>query len=428
MSEEQEAEKPEALPGQLVFSWGAEASRAKKKKKKTSVRKSRKVKTAQAKTMKKSARKTTKKSPVTKKKAVKKTASKKVKTPPRKKVQEPVATSVAADVNFANEVDCFDLKWGARMPKLGLGFWKIENEKTPQLCEEAIRVGYRHLDCACDYGNEAEVGQGIASALKNGLCEREDLWVTSKLWNTYHDPRHVQQACEKSLADLGVDYLDLYLVHFPIAQRFVPFEKRYPPGWFFNPEAPEPVIEEESVPLAETWKAMENLAKSGLVKNIGICNVGTSQIRDLLATAKIRPSVLQVESHPFLAQEKLLRFCQKENIVYTAFSPLGAESYYSLGMAEPSESMLQHKVVRQIAKSVGKTPAQVLLRWGVQRGTAVIPKTSQPERLVENIDVFGFSLDDSQMQQLTQLDTGRRFNDPGDFGEKAFNTFLPIYE
>jgi len=320
------------------------------------------------------------------------------------------------------------MKWGARFPKMGFGFWKVDQDKTADVCRSAIEIGYRHLDCACDYGNEVEVGQGIKAAVRDGLCDRDDLWVTSKLWNTYHSPEHVRQACEKSLDDLQLDYLDLYLIHFPIAQRFVPFEKRYPPGWFFDPDADHPIIEEARVPVSETWQAMEELAKSGLVRNIGICNFGTSQIRDLLSYAKIRPAVLQVETHPYLTQEKLLRYCNQEKIAYTAFSPLGAQSYFSLGMADPSEAVMEHKVVKDIAKATGKTAAQVLLRWGVQRGTAVIPKTSRKARMIENISVFDFALTADQMLAIDSLNQGRRFNDPGNFAEAAFNTFLPIYE
>lgn len=345
------------------------------------------------------------------------------------------AASIAPEVktkpsaySYHEAVDSISMKWGDQFPKVGFGFWKVEKENTAEVCRSAIEVGYRHLDCACDYGNEVEVGQGIAKAIEDGLCEREDLWVTSKLWNTYHAAEHVLPACQRSLQDLGLDYLDLYLIHFPIAQRYVPFETNYPPGWFFDPNADQPVIEEARVPVSETWQAMEELAKSGLVRNIGICNFGTSQIRDLLSYAKIRPAVLQVEAHPYLAQEKLLRYCHEQKIACTAFSPLGAQSYFSLGMADPSEAVLKHAVIKRISGEVGKTEAQVLLRWGVQRGTAVIPKTSSRERMIENIDIFGFDLTQDQMAAISALDQGRRFNDPGQFGEAAFNTFLPIYE
>jgi D-xylose reductase len=314
------------------------------------------------------------------------------------------------------------------LPSVGLGLWKIAPGDVGGLIEEAVRVGYRHLDSACDYGNEAEAGEGIARALAAGHCTRDDLWVTSKLWNTYHAPEHVRPAVERTLRDLRLDCLDCYLVHFPIALAYVPFETRYPPGWFFDPDAEKPAMQLAKVPLADTWGAMEELVDAGLVKRIGLCNVGTAQLRDLQAGARIQPAVLQVEMHPLLAQEKLLRFCREAGIAVTAFSPLGAPSYVSLGMASEGDSLLVHPVITEIAAAVQRTAAQVLLRWGVQRGTAVIPKTSRPERLAENLAVFDFTLTPEQVTAISSLDQGRRFNDPGVFGEQFFNTFVPIYE
>ena len=322
----------------------------------------------------------------------------------------------------------FSLSTGAALPGVGFGFWKVEKSDAAEVAQKAISVGYRHLDCACDYGNEVEVGYGIAQAISTGLCHRDDLWVTSKLWNTFHSAEHVRMACEKSLQDLGLKQLDLYLIHFPIAQKYVPFETRYPPGWFFDPAAPAPRMEETRVPISETWAAMEKLVDDGLVKHIGICNFGTSLLRDLLSYARIRPAVLQVESHPFLVQEKLLRYCQQEKIAFTAFSPLGAASYYSLGMAAPHESLLDHSIVQCIALEKHRSAAQVLLRWGVQRGASVIPKTTNIARMKENLAIFDFELSPDEMHSISGLDRHRRFNDPGVFCESAFNTFCPIYE
>ena len=317
---------------------------------------------------------------------------------------------------------------GVVLRSVGFGFWKVEKSSAAEVAQQAIAAGYRHLDCACDYGNEAEVGHGIAQAIDAGLCQRDDLWVTSKLWNTYHSAEHVRMACEKSLKDLGLQQLDLYLIHFPIAQKYVPIDVRYPPGWFFDPAAAMPCMQEVRVPISQTWAAMEKLVDDGLVKHIGICNFGTSLLRDLLSYARIRPTVLQVESHPFLVQAKLLRYCQQENIAFTAFSPLGAASYYSLGMASPSESLLDHPIVQCIALEKHRSAAQVLLRWGVQRGTSVIPKTSDVARMKENLQLFDFELTEVEMQSIAGLDRHRRFNDPGVFCESAFNTFCPIYE
>ena len=320
------------------------------------------------------------------------------------------------------------LNTGDELPAVGLGMWKVDTDIIPNLVQEAIKAGYRHFDNACDYGNEAEVGQGLEAAYEAGLCQREDLWLTSKLWNTFHEADKVKEACVKSLLDLQTDYLDLYLIHFPIALEYVPIETRYPPGWFFDPDADFPKMHPVKVPIRETWEAMEELVRDGLVKNIGICNFNTLLIRDLLSYAEIPPAVLQVELHPHLTQQKLLRYCQQEGIAVTGFSPFGASSYLSIGMAEESESLLNDPIIGTIANEVGRSPAQVLLRWGVQRGTAVVPKTSKVERLRENLSLFDFELNETQMKSIDDLNRNRRYNDPGDFCEAAFNTFFPIYE
>lgn len=314
------------------------------------------------------------------------------------------------------------------MPAVGLGTWKIENDSTAEVVRRAAEIGYRHFDCASDYGNEREVGEGLAAVIRDGVCPRDDLWLTSKLWNTDHRPQHVRTALERTLSDLGLDRLDLYLIHFPIALEHVPHDVRYPAGWLHDPDAANPAMKPIRVPIAQTWRAMEGLVRAGLTDRIGVCNFGVSLLRDLLSYALIPPAVLQVESHPRLAQEKLLRFCQESGVAFTAFSPLGAQSYFSLGMAHEADSLLRHPVVESISQARGRSPAQVLLRWGVQRGTSVIPKSTNAERLSENLAVFDFELDDVEMAALTDIDEGHRYNDPGVFCEAAFNTFFPIYE
>lgn len=317
---------------------------------------------------------------------------------------------------------------GGQFPTLGLGTWKIPKELTPSVVRDAVELGYRHFDCACDYGNEVQVGEGLAAAIGEGLCQRDDLWVTSKLWNTYHEPQHVRAACERSLRDLRLDVLDLYLIHFPIALAYVPFETRYPPEWFYDPAAPQPAMKPIKVPYSETWGAMEQLVKDGLVRRIGVCNLNVSMLREVLSYCSIRPAVHQVEMHPYLTQARLKRYCDQESIAVTAFSPFGADSYISLGMAQPDERVLQNPVILELAANHGKTAAQVALRWAIQRGTVAIPKSQSTQHLKENLEIYDFQLSESEMHSIDLLNHDRRFNDPADFGEKAFNTFFPIFD
>jgi len=315
-----------------------------------------------------------------------------------------------------------------QMPLIGLGLWKIEQELTAKAVVDAIEIGYRHLDSAADYGNEEQAGEGIRAALDKGLCTRQDLWVTSKLWNTFHRAEHVRAACEKTLSDLGLDYLDSYLIHFPISLKYVDFTNRYPPEWIYDPLADSPKMEIDPVPLAQTWAAMESLVEAGLVKTIGVCNYNSGLLHDLMAYSNIKPATLQIESHPYLTQESLIRIARDYGLAVTAFSPLGALSYVALDMATPHDSVLNEPAVCAAAERVQRTPAQVALRWGIQRGTAIIPKSSKRERLVENLALFDFELNDQEMADISNLNANRRFNDPAAFCEAAFNKFYPIYD
>lgn len=315
-----------------------------------------------------------------------------------------------------------------QMPAVGFGLWKIEKSDTADMVFKAIEAGYRHLDSAADYGNEAEAGEGIRRAINQGICTRQDLWITSKLWNTFHHPDHVREACEKTLTDLGLEYLDMYLVHFPISLKYVPIAERYPPEWIFETGADQPAMAIDPVPLSDTWRAMEELTHTNLVRHIGVCNYNSGLLHDLMAYAKVKPAMLQIESHPYLTQERLIRLAQENDIAVTAFSPLGAGSYVELSMATSNDSVLNQPVVQAIARRVQRTPAQVVLRWGIQRGTSVIPKTSRVERLPENLSVFDFSLSNDDMAAISALNQNRRFNDPGAFCEQAFGRFYPIYD
>lgn len=347
-------------------------------------------------------------------------------SPGSRRVVAAISRGVVEDVGVARPT--LSLQSGDSMPALGLGCWKLDKAVCADVVYNAIKLGYRLIDSAADYGNERETGAGIRRALEEGVCRRDELFVVSKLWNTFH--AHVDEGFAKTLADLGLDYLDLYLVHFPIAQRYVPVDTRYPPEWIYDPDAPEPRMEfDYSVTYQDTWAAMESLHDRGLVRNIGCCNVGATHLRQMLCYARVRPAVLQVEMHPYNVQARLLRFARAVGVQTTAFSNLASASYVELGMATVADSLLEHSLVKEIAaKHPTKTPAHVLLRWGLQRGTAVIPKTANLSRLKANLELFDFALAPEDMAAIDGLDAKRRFNDPGHFCEVAFNTFCPIYD
>ncbi|KAJ2904492.1 D-xylose reductase [Coemansia aciculifera] len=305
------------------------------------------------------------------------------------------------------------------MPTVGLGMWKVGCDAAADQVYEAIKAGYRLFDCACDYGNESQIGQGISRALSDGLVTRSDLFITSKLWCTYHRHEHVEPALRRTLKDLGLDYVDLYLVHFPIALKYVPFEHRYPPEWSF--EVGGPVIH-DGVPYQETWQAMEELCNKGLAKSIGISNMPGALIYDVLSYARIKPAVLQIEVHPYLVREQLVSLAQAEGIAVTVYSSFGDTSYHEINMAPKGPEftpLLTHQVVASVAARHGKSPAQVLLRWAIDRGCAVIPKSSNSARLRENLDLFDFELSPDDVKLISGLDRNMRFNDPANYANRA---------
>ena len=264
-----------------------------------------------------------------------------------------------------------------------------------------------------DYGNEQEAGQGIARAIKEGIVKREELFIVSKLWNTFHDKENVKPICKKQLKDYGIDYFDLYIVHFPIALQHVDPSHRYPPSWFDDNGKVQP----SKASLAETWKAMEEVHSEGLAKNIGISNYNGALILDLLRYAKTIPATLQIEHHPYLTQEPLVQLCKSLDITITAYSSFGPQSFVELGLSKDTQTLFEVQSVKSIADKHGKTPAQVLLRWATQRGIAVIPKSNNQNRLAQNLDVCSFDLSSDEIKSISALDRNLRFNNPPDVSD-----------
>ncbi|KAJ7302094.1 Aldo keto reductase [Mycena albidolilacea] len=298
-----------------------------------------------------------------------------------------------------------------QMPLVGFGLWKVTKSTCADTVYNAIKVGYRLFDGACDYGNEKEAGEGVNRALKEGLVTRDQLFITSKLWNTFHAKEHVKALAERQLAAWGLEYFDLFLIHFPIALKYVDPTERYPPEWY---GVDGKTVELQNTPLQETWVAMEELVDLGLVKNIGISNCQGSLLLDINRYARIKPQVLQVELHPYLTQESLVALAKELGIAITAYSSLGPQGYYELSMDQGAPSLLTHNVITSIANWHNKSPAQVLLRWATQRGTAVIPKSNIEKQYVENLGIQSFSLMPDEMKAISALNCNLRMNDPAD--------------
>lgn len=287
------------------------------------------------------------------------------------------------------------------MPVLGFGTLIPDAAATISATRDALEAGFRHFDCAERYRNETEVGEALQAGLTAGGIDREDIFVTTKLWNTNHRPDRVEAAFEASLNRLGLDYLDLYLIHTPFA--FQPGEEQDPRDQNGN------VIYDYDVTLPDTWRAMERLVDTGRCRAIGLSDIGLKELRSIYESARIKPAVIQVESHPYLPETELLEFCKEKDIVFLAFAPLGH------GIRP---GLLEDPVILAIAARVGKTPAQVLLAWGIQRGTALLTTPRTAARARENFDIS--SLPEDAFDEINRIQTRQRFNEVVKTGVPGF--------
>ncbi|CAK9795121.1 Aldo-keto reductase family 1 member B10 [Anthophora plagiata] len=282
-------------------------------------------------------------------------------------------------------------------PILGLGTWKSKPNQVTQAVKDAIDIGYRHVDCAFVYENEKEVGEAIAAKIKEGVVKREDLFITSKLWNTFHKPELVETGLQKTLKNLGLQYLDLYLMHSPVA---------FPPGEEIFPKDDDGNLLTDDTDYVDTWLAMEKLVKKGLVKNIGISNFNQEQIERLLEKCTIKPVTNQVECHPYLTVKEDSDFCKSKGITITAYSPFASPDR---SFAKPNEPLvLEDPTLTELAAKYKKSTAQIALRYQTQRGHIVIPKSVTKSRIQQNFEIFDFELSPKDMQSIDNLNRNRR--------------------
>ncbi|XP_023029516.2 aldo-keto reductase 1B [Leptinotarsa decemlineata] len=298
---------------------------------------------------------------------------------------------------MASKVPTVKFNNGQTFPIFGLGTWKSKPGEVTQAVKDAIDIGYRHIDCAHVYGNEAEVGAALKAKLADGTVKREELYITSKLWNTFHRPDLVEPALKTTLKNLGLEYLDLYLIHWPFALK--------EDGELFPTNA-DGTTAYSDVDYVDTWKAMEAVQEKGLTRSIGVSNFNKKQIERVLQNCTIKPVTNQIEVHPYLNQKKLIEYLKSKDIVVTAYSPLGSPDR---PWAKPEDpQLLDDAKIKKIAGKYNKTPAQVVLKYQVQRGCITIPKSVTKSRIQQNFEIWDFNLSPEDMALIDTFDCNGR--------------------
>jgi len=286
---------------------------------------------------------------------------------------------------------CVTLNNGVEMPIVGFGTFLSKPGEIGPAVRSAIDAGYRHIDCAVVYANQAEIGATLQEIFAEGKVKREDIFITSKLRASGMEPSQIESQLAQTLTELQTTYLDLYLVHLPVATH--------------SPDGKSVPIRGAGWGLQDVWRAMESLYASGKVKAIGISNYSAALVNDVLCYAKVPPAVNQIERHPHLRQTKLVEFCQKDGVAVTAFGSLGAPGLHG---GKASANLLQNDIILKIGEKYGKSAAQVLIRWSVDSGVIAIPKSVSAERIKDNFNVFDFKLSSEDMDQIATVEDGLR--------------------
>lgn len=303
------------------------------------------------------------------------------------------------------------------IPALGLGTWKAQGDLLYNAILYALQCGYRHIDTASIYGNEAIIGKALATAFQQKILKREDLFITSKLWNDAHHPENVEAALKASLEKLQLNYLDLYLIHWPVAFK----------NGVSMPSGAEDYINLKDLPNETTWKAMERVNKIGLTKHIGVSNFSEKKLHQLLKNCEITPQVNQVELHPLLQQENLLSFCKHNNIVVTAYSPLGSGDRIPQMKAQQEPNLFEIELLNQLAVKYNTTVGNILIAWHINNDVVVIPKATSNHHIEDNFKAQHLALEKDDLEAIKSLNKNYRFI-TGKFFEMPEKGYYSIYD